>query len=149
MEIELISEKYVDDLLVLYNQLLPNEQFVNNSTLSETINKIESYDDYYILVGVINNVAVTTCSLIILPNITHGQRPYAIIENVVTHREHQKKGYAMKILQYAIDVAKGANCHKILLQTRRKELHVHKLYKHLGFSTKETTGYMIDMEEMK
>lgn len=149
LRIEKFEEKYIDELLELYNQLLPKEKMVNCKKVSDVLNKIREYRDYYILVGVCDGLLVVTCTLIVLPNITHTQKSFAVIENVVTHRDYRKRGYATELIKYAINMAKELDCHKVVLQTRRKDEYVHEFYRKVGFDGKETTGYMINMEEEK
>ncbi len=147
MEIKKIEKRYINDLIELYNQLLPNVKLVYNKEIEDLYNLVDNSDFYNILIGVEDEMAVSSCSLIIIPNITHNQRPYAIIENVITHKNYRKRGYASKLLKYAINIAKEYNCHKVLLQTRRKEKSTLEFYKKLGFNDKITTGFMIDLEE--
>lgn len=146
MEIKRIEKKYIWDLIELYNQLLPAYKLSYNEKIEYLYNLINNSDYYNILIGIENGVAITTCSLIIIPNMTHEQRPYAIIENVITHRDYRKRGYGSQVIKYAIKVAEDKNCYKILLQTRRKEKTTLNFYKNLGFKDSITTGFMIDLE---
>lgn len=58
---------------------------------------------------------------IIIPNLTWNVRPYAFVENVVTHGDYRKCGYARACLDYAKSVAQGADCYKIFLMTGAKD----------------------------
>ena len=46
---------------------------------------------YHLLVGEADSAVISTVTLVIVENLTHGMRPYALIENVVTHRAHRGK----------------------------------------------------------
>lgn len=147
MEIKRIEKRYINDLIELYNQLLPNAELVYNKKIDNLYNLVDKSDFYNILIGVEDEMAVSSCSLIIIPNITHSQRPYAIIENVITHKNYRKRGYGSELLKCAINIAKENNCHKVLLQTRRKEKSTLEFYRKVGFNDQITTGFMIDLEQ--
>ncbi|MCR4898196.1 MAG: GNAT family N-acetyltransferase [Acholeplasmatales bacterium] len=49
-----------------------------------------------------------------LPNLTRNARPYAFIENVVTHNEYRNKGYATSCLNYAKEIALNNKCYKMM-----------------------------------
>ena len=50
-----------------------------------------------------------------------GGRPYAFVENVVTHADYRKMGYATSCLDLAKQIARGNNCYKMILLTGSKE----------------------------
>ena len=64
-----------------------------------------------------HGLLVSTCTLVIVPNLTHGCRPWAVIENVVTDPAHRRRGYARAVLAHACAAAWAAGCYKVTLTT--------------------------------
>lgn len=60
-------------------------------------------------------------------------RPYGVIENVVTHAGHRRRGYAKAILRAALADAWTAQCYKVMLLTGRKDEGTFRLYESAGF----------------
>ena len=71
---------------------------------------------------------VASCTVTVIPNLTRSCKPYAVIENVVTHREHRNKGWGRAVLKAATDFAWSSGCYKIMLMTGRKEESVFRFY---------------------
>lgn len=134
------------DLVCLYNQLIDYQNIVINSSVELSYKKILELDNYYILVVEEGKIVVSTCTLVIVPNLTHNQRPYAIIENVVTDLNHRGLGYATAVIDNAKSIAISNNCHKILVQTRSKKGATLQFYEKNGFNKNETTGFQINIE---
>lgn len=104
----MIREASFDDLnglLELYLHLheicIPED----NENLRITWNKILNNEDYHIVVCEEEGVIVSSCTCVIVPNLTRSASPYALIENVVTHNEHRCNGYAAACLEYAAEIA--------------------------------------------
>ena len=57
----------------------------------ETRARVAGDPRYHLLVGEADGAVISTVTLVIVENLTHGMRPYALIENVVTHRAHRGK----------------------------------------------------------
>jgi GNAT superfamily N-acetyltransferase len=56
-------------------------------------------------------------TLHLLPNVTFAGRPYGLIENVVTHPDHRRRGIGRAVLQAALDHAWAASAYKVMLMT--------------------------------
>jgi len=60
-------------------------------------------------------------------------RPFAIIENVVTHSAHRNKGYASALLDKATEIANDLKCYKISLETGSNRENTLNFYRKNGF----------------
>jgi len=78
-------------------------------------------------------------TLHLLPNVTQGGRPYALIENVVTSEVKRKQGFGRTVMCAVIDAAWTADAYKIMLMTGRSA-DAKGFYEKLGFSADEKWG---------
>lgn len=95
-----------------------------------------------ILVGTIDDALVTSCTLVVVPNLTRGGKPYALIENVVTRAEWRKQGFGSAILKAAIRRAWDSGCYKVMLMTGSKRPETLRFYESVGF-VQSKTGFQI------
>ena len=98
--------------------------------------------NHHIIVGIKDNQLISSCVLIIIPNLTRGQRPYALIENVVTHPDYRGNGYATQILNYAKEISCEHNCYKIMLMTGSKQESTLNFYKRAGYNMDDKTAFI-------
>lgn len=75
-----------------------------------------------------------TLTLYILPNISHGGRPFAIVESVVVDERAQGSGYGRLLMERAEVLARSAGCYKIALTSNRKRADAHRFYSRLGYA---------------
>lgn len=85
---------------------------------------------------------VSSCTLILVPNLTHQKRPYALVENVVTDPAYRKKGYASACLNIALQAAKKAGCYKIMLMTGSKSESTMRFYEGAGYNREDKTAFI-------
>jgi GNAT superfamily N-acetyltransferase len=81
---------------------------------------------------------VASCVLHVLPNLTRGARPYALIENVVTDSFERRKGHGQRVVRAAAAAAFADGCYKVMLLTGRTDPGVHRFYESCGFSQSKT-----------
>ena len=78
-------------------------------------------------------------TLHILPNVTQGGRAYALVENMVTHRDHRGAGHGARVMHAVVEAAWAAGCYKIMLMTGRTAA-ARGFYEKLGFGAEEKWG---------
>lgn len=115
-----IYKTELNELLELYLYLHEDSIPEMTENLKETWNVIMTDANHHIIVCVIDDKIVSSCVCVIIPNLTRGVRPYAFIENVVTHLDYRGCGYATECLEYAKCIAEQNNCYKIMLLTGSK-----------------------------
>jgi GNAT superfamily N-acetyltransferase len=131
----------IPQLLQLYRHLTSDEAAtVDDAQASREL--LKRYPGSDIFVGCLANDIVSTCTLVVVPNLTRGGRPYALIENVVTNSAHRQQGYGKAVLREAIAAAWHAGCYKVMLLTGSDSPAVHKFYLDVGFEQSKT-GYQI------
>jgi GNAT superfamily N-acetyltransferase len=130
-------------LLNLYQHLHANDApLPEDSTLQQAWSEILSDSKVHCLIADLDGEIVASCVLVIVPNLTRGARPYGLIENVVTHVSHRRKGIATQLLHYALQVAWGQNCYKVMLLTGSKREEIHQFYERASFNKGDKTGFV-------
>ncbi len=137
-----VRENELNDLLKLY--LFLHEKSVPEMTehLESTWNTILNDKNHHIIVKEIDGKIVSSCVCVIIPNLTRNIRPYAFIENVVTHSEYRGHGYATECLKYAKNIAESENCYKMMLLTGSKEETVLNFYTNAGYNSTDKTAFI-------
>ena len=86
MTVREIHANELNALLELYLHLHETEIPENTEYLRATWQTITEDRNHHIFVAEENGQLVSSCVCVIIPNLTRGVRPYAFIENVVTHK---------------------------------------------------------------
>ncbi len=98
--------------------------------------------NHHILVGTIDEKIISSCVLVVVHNLTHQQRPYALIENVITDKSFRNFGYATMLLEHAKSIAAENNCYKIMLMTGSKEENILNFYEKAGYNRNDKTAFI-------
>ena len=143
-EVRKIKEHELEQLLSLYNFLIPEDPKLKiNSTLRKHWNEILSDPSLLYLVIEEEGKIVSSITMAIIKNLTRSARPYALIENVITHPDYRKKGYGTGILKKAVEIARKENCYKVMLMTSNKDNETFRFYEKAGFDRKEKTAFIV------
>jgi len=142
MIIREVMKSDLDGLQELYLHLHEKEKLPETPELISLWNEIIADENYHILVGEVDGKIVSSVTLVIIKNLTRGMRPYALIENVVTHRDYRCRGYAQTLMKRAVDIAASKSCYKVMLFTGSKDENVLKFYEKCGFNSRDKTAFI-------
>ena len=137
-----IKENELNELLELYLYL--HEESVPEMTehLKDTWNTIMQDKNHHIIVKEVDGRIVSSFVCVIIPNLTRNIRPYAFVENVVTHDDYRGKGYATECLYFAKEIAEKENCYKMMLLTGSKEEATLNFYRRAGYNSSDKTAFI-------
>ncbi len=142
MQIQIADNNDLNGLLSLYTQLHDNKLPDIDDKLLDIWNDILNDKNHYIFISKEDNKIISSCVMIIVPNLTNNQRPYALIENVVTHEDYRNKGLATAVLEYAKKIAIDKNCYKIMLMTGSKKDSTLNFYRRAGYNSEDKTAFI-------
>lgn len=128
----------VEELLNLYQHLIPDEERCATPVAQTNFNQFLKYEGSAILLGEVDGRLVSTCAIVIIPNLTRGGAPYALTENVVTHVNYRARGFGKKMLDAASQRAWNKDCYKVMLMTGSKKPSTLDFYIDAGFEQTKT-----------
>ncbi len=137
----------LDEILKLYLYLHEKSIPEDSTLLRNTWDNIISDANHHLIVCEIDGKIAASCVCVVIPNLTRNVRPYAFVENVVTHGDYRKKGYAAACLNFAKQIAEEHNCYKMMLLTSSKEESTLNFYRNAGYNSSDKTAFIqwIDM----
>ncbi|MAY03837.1 MAG: GNAT family N-acetyltransferase [Gammaproteobacteria bacterium] len=141
MKIRSAKKNDYEQLLNLLRQLNPDDpeaSFLERQAFDEIVDS----KNLELIVAEDEGVLLSSCYLNVVPNITRGGRPYAIIENVITDSNYRNRGLGERVIKMALEKAWIANCYKVMLMSGRKDPAVHAFYQKCGFSADEKQAYV-------
>ena len=133
---------HLPQVLELYSHLGDNPLPVITSEIRELWAEVLANPQQTVLLGFLDGRAVSTCVVVIVKNMTHGQRPYAIVENVVTHPDYRGSGYATAVLDAARNLAQENHCYKITLTSGTKQDSTMNFYRRAGYNSADKTAFV-------
>ncbi|MEK1928881.1 MAG: GNAT family N-acetyltransferase [Pararhizobium sp.] len=129
-------------LLALYRQLNPEDPELPSCLATERFAEMMSHPGMTVFTSVSGETVTSTATVSILPNLTRGGRPYALIENVVTDARFRKRGHAGAVIRHAVAHAWDKDCFKVMLLTGSQDPATLKFYEGCGFAQNKT-GFQI------
>ncbi|MFZ5644336.1 MAG: GNAT family N-acetyltransferase [Bacillota bacterium] len=144
--VRLIRYGELNKILKLYGLLHPDDPAAGEGeSLKLLWDEIYNDPNLHYVVAEENDEIISSCTLAVIKNLTRNLRPYGLIENVITHPDHRKKGYGTKVLHKAIDIAKENNCYKVMLLTGSKNEETLRFYEKAGFIRGIKTGFIVSL----
>lgn len=137
-----ITDGDFDGLMKLYTQLHDNPLPDKSERVMGIWQQILADDNHHIIVAEKDGKIVSSSVCVIIPNLTHGQQPYAFVENVITDENYRCKGLATQCLDYARKLAVKENCYKIMLLTGSKLDSTLRFYKRAGYNSNDKTAFI-------
>jgi GNAT superfamily N-acetyltransferase len=138
-EVILVRPVYSEDLyalLRLYRQLVEDQTSALPADPIEAASLLESITAQpgrQLLVAEAAHKVVGTADLLIVPNLTHGGAPWAMVENLVVDGESRGQGVGRAIVDELIRRCELAGCYKIQLLSHKRRVDAHEFYRSVGF----------------
>jgi GNAT superfamily N-acetyltransferase len=128
----------LDDLLKLYADLNPADTRPSEEVAKTRFREMLEHPGLTVFGVFVEGRLVASCVLHVLPNLTRGGAPYALIENVVADERERRQGHGRRVVRAAADAAFAAGCYKVMLLTGRTDPGVYRFYESCGFRQSKT-----------
>lgn len=126
----------------LYAQLNRDDPPVAGPAYARVFEEILAREGLDLLVLDLDGAILGTTYLNIMPNLSRGGRPYAVIENVVVAEHRRGEGLGRRLMAATLDRAWAAGCYKAMLQTGSRNPNTHAFYRACGFLDDAKKAYL-------
>ena len=129
-----------NELKTLYFEYLthfPPKEEQDMDVWQNMLEKFAQDENMYLLVAEEEGKVVSSVQMAIIEGLTHNVRPFAVIENVVTHADYRNRGFASALLEKASEIAKARRCYKVFLETGSNKESTLNFYRNNGFAIDE------------
>ena len=141
-EVRRLAAADLDGLLALYSDIglfEPSDRL----RLEQTWARILDSDLLFYLGVFVDGTLASTCHAVIVPNLSRGVRPYAIIENVGTLVSQQRRGLGSLAMRTIIAHCWDAGCYKVMLASGLQRSGAHAFYEALGFDPRAKQSFVL------
>lgn len=141
--IRLAAPADLPGMLDLYQHLNPLDPRVPEAAAASAWQAMMGSDLIRLIIAEEDGSLVSSCMLVIVPNITRGARSFGVIENVVTHAAWRGRGLGRAVLAAAVETAWQADCYKVMLATGSRQASTWSFYEGAGFSRATKTHFEV------
>lgn len=142
MEVRQIRAGELPQLLELYHHLHGDGWVDDGPEAREIWEAIQATPGYVVIVAEEGGALLSSCTLLLVPNLTHSGQPYGVVENVVTHPDYRCRGLATACLDYARKLAQKQHCYKLMLMTGSKRESTLRFYREAGYRDDQKTAFV-------
>ncbi len=131
-------EEDIPRILALYRQLeITDAEAERQGTLSlehyrRAFHEISGYTGQELLVAEEAGEVIGSLVLVIVPNLSHGARPWAVIENVIVDEGYRRRGVGRLLMEYSVNRAREMDCCRIGLMSNNVREDSHQFYRDVG-----------------
>lgn len=123
-------------ILALYDQLAgdrPEGRAIGGSEGAAIFEAMRDQPGRSVVVAETDGRVVGTADLVVVANLTHRGRPWAMLENVVVDEGRRGEGVGRALLDEVAALAERQGCYKIQLLSRSERTAAHRFYEAMGF----------------
>lgn len=142
LSIRVATTEDLQSIMALYGQLNPGDAPVSERRLASVLKEIVTSPGFELVVAALGERVVGTCYLNIIPNLSRGASPYAVVENVIVDRDVRRQGVGKAVLDFALGRAWSRGCYKAMLQTGSRSEGTRQFYRSCGFSDAEKMAFV-------
>lgn len=132
----------LDAVLRLLGQLNPEDGPLDPALAADTWREILGRAGVHTLVACLDEAVVACLTVVLVPNLSRGAKPYALIENVVTDDAHRGRRIGRTLLDAALQLAWDQGAYKAMLMTGSRKESTLGFYRAAGF-TDDKTAFQI------
>jgi GNAT superfamily N-acetyltransferase len=134
----------LEDLLALYAHLHESDDpLPERARVSALWDTLVRAPEHLYLGGFVDGVLVSACNAAVIANLTRGARPYAVVENVVTHADHRRRGVGRRVLRELLERCWAQGCYKVMLMSAMGRSGAHGFYEALGFEAGAKQAFVL------
>jgi GNAT superfamily N-acetyltransferase len=122
----------IHPLIGLLSQLHP-EHPANSRTARHVLEAVLQQHGRPALLAQADEEVITTADLLLVPNLTHRARPWAIVENLVVDEAARGQGAGRALIDEIVARAERARCYMIQLLSLNHRTAASAFYRHHGF----------------
>src|SRR5262245_20799269 len=140
-EIRELSAGDLSALLALYHHLHADDPLPARA--GEIWERIVRDPDLIYVGGFAGDSLVAACNAAVIPNLTRNARPYALIENVITHADYRRRGIGSAVIRDIVARCWERGCYKVMLMSGAARAEAHRFYESLGFDRNAEQAFVI------
>ena len=141
-EYRLLNTQDLSHLVHLYKQLQPNDPELSDEVAQGVFTEITQSNHFFLLGAFQDDKLVASTYINVIPNLTRGASPYAVIENVITETALHNQGIGKALMHETLNFIWAKGCYKAMLLTGSSKESTHAFYRNCGFDGEAKSGYV-------